>query len=311
MTMRAVVCLAVVLLLCGCDRLLKGFGPQPKMGPPTAGSLPAQRAVAQPPIQTAAAAPPSAALPPTQDVSAQERSESTPASTDAALLLYEDSFSDAEGSIRRKIDGQPQPSEGPLGRKTVYTFQAKAEEGKITLRIFEDNQTAGPDGKPGVLAVSWEEIPKKLDWSGFVYLGGATQIGKMTLPKLKEARSVDDLRGLRLKFRYRGVNAKADTPVKIPISCRFEPVMEDSYNRRIDFGVLMATDQWQTLDVSLADGKNLDAFLKMLAGDNPPGFKIVWGQSHPIVQYRAGDTLLIDDISVTSGGQAKSEEAAE
>jgi hypothetical protein len=79
-----------------------------------------------------------------------------------------------------------------------------------------------------------------------------------------------------------------------------EPVLKDSFKHRIDFGTLVATDEWQSFDLSLADGTNLDACLKMLAADNPPSFKIVWGQSVPIEKYRAGDTLQIDDICVTS-----------
>jgi hypothetical protein len=137
-----------------------------------------------------------------------------------------------------------------------------------------------------------------LAWSGFPYLGGAA--GRMTIPQLQAARTVDDLRGLRLKFSYRGVNSSSDSPVRIQINCRLEPVLNDSFKHRIEFGNFIATDEWQSFDLSLADGTNLDAFLKMLAESNSPSFKIVWGQSVPIEKYHAGDTLLIDDISVIS-----------
>lgn len=233
--------------------------------------------------------------------------EAAPVKADSALILYEDSFADVAGSIRRKIDGKQQPGEGPAASRTVYTFQAPPEDGVLTMRIFEDNRTAGPDGEPGVLAVAWDEIPKKLPWSGFVYLGGAAAGKRMTLPKLQAARTPADLSGLRLRFRYRAVNVSSESPVQLQVDCRLEPVLADSFNRRIDFGVLVATDQWQSFDLSLADGKNLEAFLKTVAEESPPSFKIVWGQAVPIANYHAGDTLLIDDISVVSVVQAAQE----
>jgi hypothetical protein len=216
------------------------------------------------------------------------------------MILYEDSFADVAGSIRRKVDGQQQPGEGPPASRTVYTFQAVPEDGTLSMRIFEDNVTTGPDGQPGVLALAWDEIPKKLDWSGFPYLGGAQNGKRMTIAKLQAARTVDDLRGLRLKFRYRGINTSRALPAPISINCRLEPVLNDSYKHRIEFGNLLASDEWQSFDLSLADGTNLEAALKALAENNPPSFKIVWGQSLPITKYQAGDTLLIDDIILTS-----------
>ena len=227
-------------------------------------------------------------------------SESAPVRGDAGLILYEDTFADVAGSIRRKVDGKQQPGEGPPASRTVFTFQAPPEDGALMMRVFEDHQTPGPDGEPGVLAVAWDEIPKKLAWSGFVYLGGANAGKRMTLPKLQAARTPADLSGLRLRFRYRGVNTSSNAPVQLQVDCRLEPVLDDSFARRIDFGVLVATDEWQSFDLALADGKNLEAFLKMLAENNSPSFKIVWGQAVPIAHYHAGDTLLIDDIRITS-----------
>jgi hypothetical protein len=292
MTLRHALPFVILAALCGCDRLGKGIGPQPKMPRLTQPASPAAPPAVEPPIEEAEVEPPA------EEALSNKAAESTPAPTDP-LVLYEDSFADVAGSIRRKIDGKPQPSEGPPGARTVYTFQAMPEDGMLTLRIFEDNQTAGPDGKPGVLAFAWDEIPQKLAWSGFVYLGGATAEKRMVLPKLKGARTADDLRGLRLKFSYRGINASG-TPVQLPLNCRLEPVLEESFKHRIDFGVITARDEWQAFDVALADGTNQEAFLKIVAEANPPAFKIVFGQSRPITEYHAGDTLQLDDISFTS-----------
>jgi hypothetical protein len=298
--------LLLLIALCGCDQFGKGFARPVPVAKKMVAPLPPPRVspppppIEEPPVETIKGAPVAAETSPKDAAPTEETAQPEPMPTTASLILYEDSFADVAGSIRRKVDGKQQPAEGPPASRTVYTFQAMREGGTLTLRIFEDNTTAGPDGKPGVLAMGWEEIPKKLPWSGFVYLGGATAPKRMTVSKLKTGRTIDDLRALRLKFSYRGVTVPNGTPVQIPVNCRLEPVLEDSYNRRIDFGILVAGDEWKTLDVSLADGKNLEAFLKTIAEDNPPGFKIVFGQSGPIEKYHAGDTLQIDDISVMS-----------
>ena len=304
--LRPITVFALLSLACaGC------YGPQSVATKPTP-PAPPPRPVQPPQVNEEIGAAEAAAVdPPSNPGDAAEIStddapletpaiEAAPVRADAALILYEDSFADVAGSIRRKVDGKQQPAEGPATSRTVYTFQAPPEDGVLTMRVFEDHQTPGSDGEPGVLALAWDEIPKKLPWSGFVYLGGASAEKRMTLPKLQAARTPADLSSLRLRFRYRGVNANSELPVQLQLDCRLEPVLADSFARRIDFGVLVATDEWQSFDLSLADGKNLEPFLKTLAADNPPSFKIVWGQAIPIANYHAGDTLLIDDISVVS-----------
>jgi hypothetical protein len=310
MTLRILCSLTLFLVaFTGCDYGRKRFLPAvpglkkqvaTKMAaPPVAAPLPTEEAAA-PPLDTVEPPTTSDSSPVIGEAPAVETTAESAPEAASSLILYEDSFADVAGSIRRKIDGVQQPAEGPPASRTVYTFQDVPADGTLTLRIFEDNMTAGPDGEPGVLAMAWDEIPKKLAWSGFPYLGGAQPGKRMTIPKLQAARTVDDLRGLRLRFRYRGINANSESPVQIPINCRLEPVLDDSFKHRVGFGDLQASDEWQSFDLSLADGTNLDAFLKMLAETSPPSFKIVWGQSHPIAKYHAGDTLLIDDISVTS-----------
>jgi len=190
--------------------------------------------------------------------------------------------------------------EGPPPQRTVQFFSGTPEGGPLVMRVSEDIATTGPDGEPGVLALSWQEIPPKLAYSGFVYLGGKGAERRMTLPPLKEARTSQDLQRMRLKFRFKGVNEGSDTPVKLSINCRLEPYLPDSYARRLDFETFVATDDWGTFEMSLADGKNAEAFLRAVADENPAQFKIIWAHTGPIHNYHPGDTLLIDDVAITS-----------
>lgn len=225
--------------------------------------------------------------------------ESAVSAGESPAVIYSDSFADVTGSIKRRVEGAWR-AEGPANTRVVYTFMATPEEGPLTMRVAEDKTTLGADGEPGVLALSWEEIPKALQYSGFVYLGGVTEMRRMTLPQLKQVKTAAELQGMRLKFRYQAVNPSSDEPVQLKIHCRLEPAVADSFARRIDFGTLTATQDWQIVDVVLGEGKNIDAFLNSLMNEEVAGFKIVWGQGAPVNSFRPGDTLLIDDISITS-----------
>ena len=195
-------------------------------------------------------------------------------------------------------------------------FRGMPEEGARVLQVLEDMKPSGPDEKPGVLALSWQEVPGKLPFSGFVFLGRAAATERMALPPVQLAKSAADLQNFHISFRYRAINDKAvekgdaaekakdAKPVKLPISWRFEPALADSYKKRLDFGKFTATDEWGTVDVCLKDGTNMEAFLRTLADEHPTAFKIVWTQGDAIANYHAGDTLLIDDI-VVKGGPAK------
>jgi hypothetical protein len=225
--------------------------------------------------------------------------------------LYADSFADVKGSVKRHVEGKT-VQEVPGNTRTVYMFRGMPEEGALVLQVLEDMKTSGPDEKPGVLALSWQEVPGKLPYCGFVYVGRAAAAERLTLPPVQTAKSAADLKDLRISFRYRAVNvkaaekgdaaegAKATEPVKVTMGWRFEPMLADSYKKRLDFGKITATDEWGTVDVCLKDGTNMEAFLRMLADEHPTAFKIVWAQGDSIANYHAGDTLLIDDIVVKS-----------
>jgi hypothetical protein len=173
------------------------------------------------------------------------------------------------------------------------------EGGPLVMKAFEDNVTVGPDGQPGVLALSWQQLPPQLPYSGFVYLGGRNADQRMTLPPLKQAKTIDDLRPIRLKFRHKAVNDTATEPISLTVGCRLEPMLADSYARRVDLGTFTASGEWGSFEMSLGGGTNAEALLKSIADENPPAFKIIWAQAGKLADYRSGDTLLLDDVIIT------------
>jgi hypothetical protein len=186
----------------------------------------------------------------------------------------------------------------------VFPFMGKPE-GPLLLQIVEDLASRGPDGELGVLALSWQEVPTSIAYTGFAYLGGSAVSRRLNAPALLQARKTDDLKGLRLKFRFRGQKSGSESPAEIKVGCRLEPNLPNSYNKRLGMGKLIATDAWGVYDASLADGDNQEAFLRALAEEKPTSFKIVWAQAGAIKDYQAGDTLLLDDIVIS---QSPSEE---
>ena len=298
--------LTILLACAGCDAP-RSYNP-PAAAPsaskpvesPTMSSLP----VEAPPIEAA----PVTSLPeskPAEPVAASEPAsaapesppEPPPAVADTGEL-YHDSFADVAGSIRWNRDGV-KSSEGPPSNRTIYFFFGKSEGGPLVMQVVEDSATHGPDEKPGVLALAWQELPATLPYSGFTYLGGRDAAQRLALPPLKLAKSGDDLKRFRLQFRHKAVNASRTPPISLTVGCRLEPALSESYAKRIDLGNFTVTEQWGGFDVSLGDGENADAFLAAIAGENPSAFKIVWSQAGPLKNYQSGDTLLIDDVVIT------------
>ena len=88
--------------------------------------------------------------------------------------------------------------------------------------------------------------------------------------------------------------------MNVKVNVRLEPHLPDSFKKRVDLGVLTATDEWQTLDMPLSGGKNIPEFLRAVAEETPAEFKLVFGNGGPITGFRAGDTILIDDIAIST-----------
>ena len=276
-----------------------GCGAQPKAAP-NAAAAPAVQPAAAPLSENTTDLPPAApaADEPDEALPAAPTAEPQVAASPQPTELARDSFADVQGSIRWQRDGV-KSSEGPPGLRTCYFFHDMPEGGPLAMKMVEDHVTTGPDGQPGVLALSWQEIPARLRYSGFTYLGGKAAADRLTLPPLLEAKAVDDLRTFRLSFHLKGLNEGSDEPFNRAVGCRLEPLLADSYNKRLDFGNLSVTGQWIVFEVNLADGANAEAFLRAIAEEKPASFKIVWSQAGPLTAYKPGDTLLIDDVLIT------------
>jgi hypothetical protein len=140
--------------------------------------------------------------------------------------LFHDSFADVAGATQWNREGT-KSFEGPPSNRTIYFFNGMPEGGPLAMRILEDNTALGPDGTPGVLTLSWQQIPPKLPYSGFAYLGGRQADQRLALLPLQQAKSLDDLRPLRLQFRFKGVNEERDAPFSGVVTCRLEPMLAD------------------------------------------------------------------------------------
>jgi hypothetical protein len=318
-----IMCLGCLLLSAGCywkSPPGQSAGPTQRPGPVITPPEPAQRDWSMPDASETAQAPPSSSsdsegAPPMPVVSPVEPAggpvepsrapESVPAETIArASDLFHDTFADVEGAIYWDRDGT-KSKEGPPNLRQVYFFHAMPDGGPLVMRAVEDNVQTGPDGKPGVLALSWQQLPPKLAYSGFTFLGPRT--GRMPLQPISQARSPDDLKPYCLQFRYRMINEnepeRSDSGGglrSLTVGCRLEPMLPDSYNKRLDLGSFAATGEWGTFDLPLTEGTNTEAFLKAIAEESPTAFKIVWSQAGNFADYHSGDTLLIDDIILTA-----------
>lgn len=206
---------------------------------------------------------------------------------------YVDSFADVGGAVQRFENGSQKMPETQRTR-LVFPFGAASNE-PLILRAVEDHQSNGSDGKPGVLALSWEALPSTLAYSGFVYQGRVSH--SVRLPLLQAAKSANDLDNIRLRFRYKGLKSNA-TDVAFPVKCRVEPNIPDAYAHRLELMTITPTNEWQLFEAILGDGSNSKVFLQYIASEEFDGnFKLSWSQSGPIVNYR-DTTLLIDDIEL-------------
>ena len=213
------------------------------------------------------------------------------------VVLFTDSFADVEGRMIGQIDGKTEMAGEPATRRLVpFMGTSPLADGKLTIRALEDPVTAGFDGQPGVLAISFKTVPSVATYCGFVYLGGVTPDGALSLKEITEAPNLENLKRIKLKFRFRATNPLDDGAIGATYGCRLEPLVDNSYASRLSFGSIQATDKWQAFETTLDQGQNMATFLKTVATATPAVYKLVWGQVGPITNYQAGDTLLIDDV---------------
>jgi hypothetical protein len=213
--------------------------------------------------------------------------------------LLRDTFTDVQGAIYWNRDGT-KSKEGLQNVRTVYFFHGMPDGGPLVMRILEDHTRYGPDGQPGVLSLAWLQLPPMLSYSGFCYLGPRTQ--RLPLPELAAARTADDLASYRLRFRHRVINERTGA-YSLTVGCRIEPMLADSYAKRLDLKTFTATGEWGTFDLPLKEGTNAEGFLKAIAEENPTAFKIIWAQAGSYADYHSGDTLLIDDIIIAASAE--------
>jgi hypothetical protein len=213
---------------------------------------------------------------------------------------FED-FSDADGAYKTQENGAPEEVFGEL-KNLIYSYGKVSDgtDGNIQLAIHEDNLSFGHDGRPGVLRFDITDLSGPIDHFGAIYIGDTdgTQI-RIESWKGKEL-SADSLSGTYLEFRYRAENRKDESKIGATYNVRFEPEIDDSWINRIDFGSINANGKWQIFAKSLAEGTNQPAFLQTMSDVKPTRFKLVWGQDGPGSNYQPGDSLLIDDIRITT-----------
>ena len=91
---------------------------------------------------------------------------------DEPQVAYADDFSSVAGQLTTNLNGFYEDSSS---NKTRHTFTYMGEDtvvgGDLVLSILEDDERNGPDGKPGVLSLKYDDVPKSADYSGFVYHG--------------------------------------------------------------------------------------------------------------------------------------------
>lgn len=315
-TVRSMICLAGLLLCTGCywkSPSAPSVNRAPQPGPIITPPEPAKREWSQPTAsetQALSSSSPDSETPPMPIVPPAEPAvlaiESVPVPAPAPTEptaqegeLFRDTFADVQGSIYWNRDGT-KSKEGLLNLRTVYFFHGKPDGGPLVMRVLEDHTQYGPDGQPGVLSLTWLQLPPMLSYSGFCYLGPRTQ--RLPLPELAAARTADDLAPYRLQFRHRVINERTSA-YSLTVGCRIEPMLADSYAKRLDLNAFTATGKWGTFDLPLTEGTNAEGFLKAIAEENPTSFKIIWSQAGPYADYHSGDTLLIDDI-ILSAAQA-------
>ena len=147
--------------------------------------------------------------------------------------------------------------------------------------------------------LSLTSVPTAAMYCGFAYLGGIAPDRALSLKEITDDPRLENLKSLKLRFRFKAVSASNPDAAEATYGCRIEPLIENSYASRLGLGVVRARSQWQTFESMLDQGQNIESFLKSVATASPRAFKIIWSQNGSIANYRAGDTLLIDDIEIT------------
>ncbi len=209
------------------------------------------------------------------------------------MQIYTDNFDRMSGykTVYQQGNWQIDPV---LATRIIYPFADRNSPGIVT-QIIEDAEAIGPDNKPGVLSLTWLELPNPFNYSGFAYLGMRDSMLK--LPELRPAKTPEDFRGVLLAFKYKGINA-AREELHFQLNCRMEVDVPDSYQSRLDLRRLNVSSDWQIYEMDLGDGGNFAKFLEALQSAPNSAMKLNWSQIGSRHGLLPGDTVLIDDIVI-------------
>jgi hypothetical protein len=211
-------------------------------------------------------------------------------------VAYRDNFFSVKGFRVTHTNGEIREDDRDAATRQTFTFMSEEIDGELAIQLLEDAKTPGPDGKPGVLSMSFVEVAKIAGFCGFVYDG---RLGDpITLANFEGEIGAAELKQVKVSFRYQAAN-RDESKIGAVYNCRFEMAVDDPYENRIDFGTLQATDEWQTFERTLSSGTNQSMFLSAVNRSPETPFRLAWGQEGEITSYDDGDTLLIDDIRIT------------
>ena len=210
--------------------------------------------------------------------------------------LFRDEFSDLTNFRGGLSDGKSVMNGKPT--RAVWPFAAAQFKGQLALIVSELPDTAGADGRPGVLRVEWEHVPESINYSGFRYQGRPDAAQRFMLPLIMTARTTEDLRGFKFRAKFKAENANLGDEATIKFDLRIEPVEDRSYDNRLDFGTIEASSMWKTFEIDLGEATNGERFVEMFARRGSGLCALICAQAGSISDYRDGDAVLIDDIEV-------------
>jgi outer membrane lipoprotein-sorting protein len=210
--------------------------------------------------------------------------------------LFRDDFSDLTNCRSRLSDGKVVRDGKPT--RATWPFAAFQFKGRLALIISELPEAVGADRRPGVLRVEWEHVPEEIGYSGFRYEGRSETARRLMLPQIMTARNVEELRGFKFRAKFKAENENLGDEAKIKFDLRIEPVEDQNYDNRLDFGTIEASSTWKTFEIDLADAKNGERFIEMFARRGTGLCTLVVAQAGSIEGYHDGDGLLIDDIEI-------------
>ena len=211
---------------------------------------------------------------------------------------YSEDFGSSAGANKNQLDGGEAITTGEMVH-VIWPFGKvkEGQDGELVTISAEDDKIKGPDGKPGVLRFTLEKLSKGADWFGFCFHGDAfgsgLSIPALTRPTVTKA----DADTVIIEFKYRAVIKDVAGRDGVVYDFRLEPDAEDAWGKRADLGKIEAGTRWKTFTAHLGDAKNLPAFLKAV-NDGNDQFKLTWSSSGGAANYRSGDTLLLDDVTI-------------